>query len=113
MKINYFAFRLVLINHFFCRWIESCIDEELPDVGTLEEELRHGVFLAKLACFFSPQTITMKKIYDRDLIRYRSSGLNFRHTDNINYFLKACKDVGLPKVSFIILFSEIFFFLYC
>ncbi|KAL7632218.1 UNVERIFIED_CONTAM: hypothetical protein RMT77_017468 [Armadillidium vulgare] len=79
-------------------WIESCIDEELPDVGTLEEELRHGVFLAKLACFFSPQTITMKKIYDRDLIRYRSSGLNFRHTDNINYFLKACKDVGLPKI---------------
>lgn len=79
-------------------WMEACINEELPEAGDLEEELRHGVYLAKLAHFFAPETVPLRRIYDPDLARYRSHGLTFRHTDNINYFLKALEKIKLPSI---------------
>lgn len=79
-------------------WIEACINETLPGTTELEEGLRNGVFLAKLGHFMSPDVVPMKKIYDRDQTRYKASGLHFRHTDNINYWLKALADVGLPEI---------------
>ena len=79
--------------------MEACIEEELPEAGELEEQLRHGVYLAKLAHFFAPETVLLRRIYDADLTRFRATGLTFRHTDNINYFLKALEKIKLPSVS--------------
>ena len=84
---------------YFYRWIEACINEELPEAGELEEKLRNGVYLAKLGHFFAPDTVPQRRIYDADLSRYKTLGLTFRHTDNINYFLKALKKIKLPSVS--------------
>lgn len=54
-----------------CRWMEACLDEELPPTTELEEGLRNGVYLAKLGNFFAPQTVSLKKIYDREQTRYK------------------------------------------
>lgn len=78
--------------------MEACVEEELPEAGELEEQLRHGVYLAKLAHFFAPDKVPLRKIYDADLSRFRASGLTFRHTDNINHFLKALEHIKLPSV---------------
>uniref|UniRef100_A0A672HTJ4 IQ motif containing GTPase activating protein 1 n=1 Tax=Salarias fasciatus TaxID=181472 RepID=A0A672HTJ4_SALFA len=53
------------------RWMEACLDEELPPTTELEEGLRNGVYLAKLGNFFAPQTVSLKKIYDREQTRYK------------------------------------------
>lgn len=49
-----------------CRWMEKCLKEELPATTELEEAFRNGVFLAKLGNFFSPETIPLRKIFDKD-----------------------------------------------
>ncbi len=54
-----------------CRWMEACLDEELPPTTELEEGLRNGVYLAKLGNFFAPRTVSLKKIYDREQTRYK------------------------------------------
>jgi hypothetical protein len=74
----------------FIRWIEACIRESIAEVTDLEEELRNGIILAKLAKTFSPQNV--KKIFED------RTKLQFRHSDNINYILNAMKDAGLPDV---------------
>lgn len=79
-------------------WIEMCIREPLPQSIDLEEALRNGVFLAKLAHRFQPQSVPMKKIYDVDQTRYKEGGLTFRHTDNINHWLSAMSSLGLPAI---------------
>ena len=40
-------------------WISKCVDEELPPVGkgVLEDSLRNGVHLAKLAASFAPHIV--------------------------------------------------------
>lgn len=40
-------------------WISLCIGEELPPVGNgvLENSLRNGVHLAKLASYFAPTVV--------------------------------------------------------
>lgn len=62
-------------NHssFICvyRWMEACLEEELPPTTELEEGLRNGVYLGKLGKFFAPTMVSEKKIYDRDQSRYR------------------------------------------
>ncbi len=80
------------------KWTETVIKEELPEVTELEQNLRNGVVLAKLAVTFAPEIITVKKIFDLDQRRYNDNGLHFRHTDNINYFLQAVKAIGLPEI---------------
>ncbi|XP_012683975.2 ras GTPase-activating-like protein IQGAP2 isoform X2 [Clupea harengus] len=80
------------------RWIEACVEEELPPTTELEEGLRNGVYLGKLAKFFAPKMVSEKKIYDRDQSRYRRTGLHFRHTDNTVQWLRAMESVGLPKI---------------
>jgi Ras GTPase-activating-like protein IQGAP1 len=79
-------------------WISACIGEELPQTTDLEEGLRNGVYLAKLAHFFAPDIVPLKKIFDPDFVKFHETGLHFRHTDNINYFLQALRYVGLPDV---------------
>lgn len=58
---------------FVCipRWMEACVEEELPPTTELEEGLRNGVYLGKLAKFFAPKMVSEKKIYDRDQTRYK------------------------------------------
>ncbi|XP_058851278.1 ras GTPase-activating-like protein IQGAP1 [Acipenser ruthenus] len=80
------------------RWMEACLDEELPPTTELEEGLRNGVYLAKLGNFFSPRVVSLKKIYDREQTRYKATGLHFRHTDNVIQWLNAMNDIGLPKI---------------
>jgi len=76
--------------------MSACIGEELPATTDLEECLRCGVHLAKLALFFAPEC--GRKIFDADMQRFHSNGLHFKHTDNINCFLQAAKNIGLPDV---------------
>ena len=82
----------------FFRWIETCIREELPPATECEENLRNGVYLAKLSNFFCPEKVPFKKIYDKDQSKYEQNGLHFRHTDNINHWFNAMEHIGLPKV---------------
>nr|XP_033785202.1 ras GTPase-activating-like protein IQGAP2 isoform X2 [Geotrypetes seraphini] len=79
-------------------WIEACLAEELPPTTELEEALRNGVYLVKLAKFFAPKMISEKKIYDVEQVRYQRSGLHFRHTDNTVQWLRAMESIGLPKI---------------
>ena len=51
-------------------WIEACIGEEIPATVELEEGLRNGVVLAKLAHFIIPDKVPLRKVYDKDLSRY-------------------------------------------
>ncbi|KAK1176523.1 ras GTPase-activating-like protein IQGAP1 [Acipenser oxyrinchus oxyrinchus] len=80
------------------QWMEACLSEELPPTTELEQGLRNGVFLAKLAKFFAPEMVSEKKIYDRDQARYMRTGLHFRHTDNTVQWLRAMESKGLPKI---------------
>lgn len=80
------------------RWMEACLDEELPPTTELEEGLRNGVYLAKLGNFFSPKVVSRKKIYDCEQTRYKATGLHFRHTDNTIQWFNAMSNIGLPKI---------------
>ncbi|XP_044876439.1 ras GTPase-activating-like protein IQGAP2 isoform X1 [Mauremys mutica] len=80
------------------RWMEVCLAEELPPTTELEEGLRNGVYLAKLAKFFAPKMVSEKRIYDVEQTRYKRSGLHFRHTDNTVQWLRAMESIGLPKI---------------
>ncbi len=82
------------------KWIETCIREELPGTTECEENLRNGVYLAKLANFFCPEKVPFKRIYDKDQSKYQLLGLQFRHTDNINHWFNAMEHIGLPRIFF-------------
>ncbi|XP_076842837.1 ras GTPase-activating-like protein IQGAP3 [Brachyhypopomus gauderio] len=80
------------------RWMEACLDEELPAPTELEESLRNGVLLAKLGHCFAENIVPLKKIYDLNQERYKALGLQFRHTDNINHWRNALVEIGLPTI---------------
>ena len=82
------------------KWIETCIREELPCTTECEENLRNGIYLAKLSNFFCPEKVPFKRIYDRDQSKWQLHGLHFRHTDNINHWFNAMEHIGLPKIFF-------------
>ncbi|KIJ20004.1 hypothetical protein PAXINDRAFT_166178 [Paxillus involutus ATCC 200175] len=74
------------------QWIEGCLGEELGfGVVEMEEGLRNGVVLAKLVRAFQGEQV-VRRIYES-----RSSKLDFRHSDNINYFFVFVREVGLPE----------------
>lgn len=56
--------------------MEACLDEDLPPTTELEEGLRNGVYLGKLANFFAPKMVSEKRIYDRDQSRYKVGPLD-------------------------------------
>jgi hypothetical protein len=82
--------------------MEACLQSTLPPTEELDESLRNGIALAFLAKHFQPSAV--KKIYEvraiSPLIHQDKSKLVFRHSDNINFFFKACKIEGLPEVLF-------------
>ncbi|KAG9317305.1 ras GTPase-activating protein [Chiua virens] len=74
------------------QWIEGCLGEELGfGVVEMEEGLRNGVVLAKLVRAFQGGQV-VRRIYES-----KSSKLDFRHSDNINYFFHFVREVGLPE----------------
>jgi len=81
-------------------WIEACIEEDLGPTMDIEEALRNGVILAKLGHYFAPEVVPERRIYDSDLERFKLRGLHFKHTDNINYWMRACASIGLPQIFF-------------
>lgn len=70
-------------------WIEQCIDEEIPSIVKLEEALRDGVILAKLTRSFAPHLV--RRIFEAPKLQYR-------HTDNINFFFQFLDEIGMPDV---------------
>lgn len=84
-------------------WMEACIEEDLPDITVMEESLRDGVALAKLARTFCPEAVG--KIYQQPSgasaipmakgVRHK---FVFKYTDNINFFLRAIRQVCLPRL---------------
>jgi len=54
-------------------WIEACIGEDIPAAEELEESLRNGVVLAKLAHFITPNIVPLHKVHDLDLSHYNVS----------------------------------------
>nr|XP_018903621.1 PREDICTED: ras GTPase-activating-like protein IQGAP1 [Bemisia tabaci] len=78
-------------------WLEQCLKEPLPPATELEENLRNGVVLAKLGHFLHPELVPLNRIYDLHQRRYETFGLQFKHTDNINYWLKSLEATQLPK----------------
>ena len=80
------------------QWIEGCLGEELGfGVVDMEESLRNGVVLAKLVRVFQGDAV-VRRIYE-------APKLDFRHSDNINYFFNFVRDVGLPEVCAILLLA--------
>ena len=81
------------------QWIEGCLGEELGfGVVDMEESLRNGVVLAKLVRVFQGDAV-VRRIYE-------APKLDFRHSDNINYFFNFVRDVGLPEVCAILLLAQ-------
>ncbi|KAG9120291.1 hypothetical protein FRC07_004278, partial [Ceratobasidium sp. 392] len=75
------------------QWIEGCLGYELGfGVVEMDEELRNGVALAKLAKIIGEggEGEVVRKIFEHPKLQYR-------HTDNINYFLLFVRHVGLPE----------------
>ncbi|KAF7996206.1 hypothetical protein HCN44_001838 [Aphidius gifuensis] len=79
------------------KWLETCFNETLPPSTELEENLRNGVYLARLANLINPNLVPVKKIYDFNQDKYIKYGLQYRHIDNINYFIKFVESKNLPK----------------
>jgi Ras GTPase-activating-like protein IQGAP2/3 len=73
------------------QWVEGCLGEELGfGVVDMEESLRNGVVLAKLVRVFQGEAV-VRRIYE-------APKLDFRHSDNINYFFNFVRHLGLPEV---------------
>ncbi|KAI3643911.1 hypothetical protein MP228_010075 [Amoeboaphelidium protococcarum] len=70
-------------------WIEACIGEDIGAITDLDNKLRNGIVLAKLAKFFEPTAV--KRIFE-------DPKLQFRHSDNTNYFFEACKKAKFPNL---------------
>lgn len=68
-------------------WMELHVGEHLGHVVEMENEMRDGIFLAKLAKTFEPNCVPRIFVHPK---------LQYRHTDNINYFFSFINQVGLP-----------------
>ncbi|KAJ3131038.1 hypothetical protein HK100_006938 [Physocladia obscura] len=73
-------------------WMETCIKEEIAQTTELEEEMRNGISLAKLAKSFHPESV--RKIFEN------RNKLQYKHSDNINFLFDAMRAVGLPEIFF-------------
>lgn len=62
--------------------------EPLPPIVEMEERMRNGIVLARLAREFAPQCVPRIFTHPR---------LQYKHTDNVNFFFSAIKVVGLPE----------------
>uniref|UniRef100_A0A8B9HBH1 IQ motif containing GTPase activating protein 1 n=1 Tax=Astyanax mexicanus TaxID=7994 RepID=A0A8B9HBH1_ASTMX len=67
-------------NFFYLSLIFTFTFADLPPTTELEEGLRNGVYLAKLGNFFAPKVVSVKRIYDREQTRYKSTQTNLIKT---------------------------------
>ena len=80
-------------------WMASIISEDIPKATDLEARLMNGVLLVKLGKVLLPDFKMWNKAYDLDEKKYLTNGKpDFRHTDNINFWLESLKLLGLPDV---------------
>ncbi|WFD24436.1 iqgap- protein [Malassezia equina] len=71
------------------QWMERVIGEPLGgDIANMAEEMRNGIALAKLAKTFEPSCVPRIFVHPR---------LQFRHTDNINYYFQFVDKIRLPN----------------
>jgi len=70
-------------------WMERLLKKELAPISEFENQLRYGITLAELARLFSEESV--KKIFESDK-------LQFRHSDNINYFFDALRKIKFPEI---------------
>ena len=68
----------------FYRWIEACIEDELPTTTELEEALRNGVILCRLGHFYAPEILPLRKIYDRDQAKYHVREIIFVFVNSVH-----------------------------
>ncbi|XP_064397976.1 uncharacterized protein LOC135344660 [Halichondria panicea] len=80
------------------RWLESVLSCELPGAPALEETLQNGVILCKLGMKLLPDDQMWNRVYDLDQSKFKNKGLDYRYTDNINFWLASLQKLGLPKV---------------
>ncbi len=66
-----YTYLLFLYPSLLYRWIEACIEDELPPTTELEQALRNGVILCRLGHYYAPKVIPLKKIYDFDESKYK------------------------------------------
>ncbi|KAI0224722.1 iqgap- protein [Massospora cicadina] len=69
-------------------WLEACLNADLGDLESLGVTLQNGVHLARLAKLVQPCIV--KRIFSKERLQYR-------HSDNIYFFLEAAHASGLPK----------------
>lgn len=69
-------------------WLEKEVGDKIPP-DSFEEDLRTGVFLAKLARIFAPEVVPA--IFDEPVLKYK-------HTDNISAFFRFAAKIGLPRI---------------
>ncbi|CAD5206808.1 unnamed protein product [Bursaphelenchus okinawaensis] len=94
-NIRLYVYRLYEVRN----WLAECLTEaDVPSPIELEEALRSGVLLAKLANYFAPDLVPLEKIFDLDQSRLRDEGYNYRHTDNINLWRRACLSVRIKEI---------------
>uniref|UniRef100_A0AC35GGK6 Calponin-homology (CH) domain-containing protein n=1 Tax=Panagrolaimus sp. PS1159 TaxID=55785 RepID=A0AC35GGK6_9BILA len=80
------------------KWLVSQLCEAIvPPPIELEEDLRNGVLLARLAHAFLPDFIKTDQIFDIEEEKYESGGLVYNHTDNIIKWRKASLEIGFPE----------------
>ncbi|ORX42962.1 hypothetical protein BCR36DRAFT_400137 [Piromyces finnis] len=70
-------------------WMERMLKKELAPISEFENQLQYGITLAELARLFSQESV--KKIFE-------SEKLQFRHSDNINYFFDALRKIKFPEI---------------
>ncbi|EEB09301.1 hypothetical protein SJAG_04498 [Schizosaccharomyces japonicus yFS275] len=70
------------------QWLEECLQEDLGVTTDFEKSLRNGIVLAQLAQHFAPEFVPRI---------FTAKKLQFRHSDNINCFLRFAKALGLPE----------------
>ena len=70
--------------------MEACLKEELPPASELEELLRNGVLLCKLAAIFAPDSVKVKSIYDLDMSVYKVGFPCLRSRATCSFTTKLC-----------------------
>lgn len=81
-------------------WMAECLGNDNVPASPmqLEESLRCGVMLAKLAHKFAPDLVPHDKIFDIDETRLVEHGLQYRHSDNTNLWRQACIAYKLREI---------------
>lgn len=81
------------------QWMHGLLHEEVPKASDLETRLMNGVLLVKVGKILLPDDPMWRKAYDLDEKKYKARGApDFRHTDNINFWLQSLRKLGLPDV---------------